>query len=154
MKTTLIISIIILLLISCTANKKNYEFSAKNSVIFKEDPNEKDVPFEPSISEVEEVEIAFRDYLIKSKTDTANYNIRQKNIPKLDKLEYYKRRYFGRENIEGEKVIKVEYIFNRCITSKNRNEEKWRNVLYIEKVDSMCWFKFQYNMARKEIYGL
>jgi len=153
MKITPIISILILFA-NCTTNKTDYEFSEKTCVIFKEDPNEKDIPFEPTISDVEEVEIAFRDYLKKSKTDTTNYKISQNNIPKPDELKYYKRRYFGRENIEGEKVIKVEYIFNRCMTPKDRNEENWKNIRFIQTVDSMCWFNFQYNMERMEIYGL
>ena len=153
MKITLII-FILLLFVSCTTIKEDYQFSEEVCVIFKEDPNDKDLPFEPTISDVEEVEIALRDYLIKSKTDRTNYKIRQKNIPKPDKLQYYKRRYFGRESIEGEKVIKVEYIFNRCMSPEDRDKENWKNIIYLEKVDSMCWFKFQYNMDRKEIYGL
>ncbi len=153
MKTITILSILILFA-NCTTQSTDYAFSEKTCVIFDADPNEKDVPFEPSIADVEEVEIAFRDYLKKCNTDTTNYKISQKNIPKPDELKYYKRRYFGRENIEGEKVIKVEYIFNRCISPKDRKEENWKNISYIESVDSTCWFSFQCNLDRMEIYGL
>lgn len=145
---------IFLLFAACTAQKKGYEFSEETCVIFKEDPFDKDVPFEPTVAEVEAVEKEFRAYLQKSKTDTINYPISQKDIPLEEELSYYKRRCFGRENIEGEKVIKVQYIFNRCISPQDRAKEQWKNINYLERVDSTCWFSFQYNMERREIYGL
>ena len=153
MKTPLIL-ILLILIVSCNANKGDYEYSEKMSVIFKEDINDKDIPFEPTISEVQEAEIAFRDYLTQSKSDTINFPIKQNRIPNLDRLEYYKRRYFGRVNIEGEKVIKVEYIFNRCISGEDRDNKEWKNPNYLKNIDSTCWFKFQYNLNKNVIYGL
>lgn len=150
-------SIILFFLIffySCTSNNQDYIFSDKDCVIFKEDSNEKDVSFEPSISEVEEVEIAFRDYLNKSKKETLSKDFKQRNIPELNELKYYKRRYFGRINIEYEKVIKVEYIFNRCLKPQDRDNEEWKKINYLKNIDSMCWFSFSYNLKRKVIYGL
>ncbi len=146
------ILVILVLFVNCTTKKNDYQCSDEMCVIFKEDPNDKDTPFEPTPSEIEEVEIAFRNYIVSNKPDSLTFGIHHKNVPKPDKLVYYKRRYFGRINIENEKVIKVEYIFNRCITPEDHDQERWKDLLYLEKVDSMCWFSFQYNMSRNEIY--
>jgi hypothetical protein len=145
---------LLILICSCNTNKKDYIFSDEDCVIFKEDPNEKDESFEPTISEVKEVETAFRDYLDIIRQDTINYALRQQNVPKSEKLKIYKRRYFGRVNTEGEKVIKAEFIFVTYLTSKERKKEQWKEINYLENKESMCWFSFQYNLERKVIYGL
>ena len=148
--------LLIALVYSCSRKEKDTLFSEDVCVIFNEDPLEKDVSYEPTISEVEKVELVFREYLKKSKSDSINYPIAQKQIPAIGSLKYYKRRYFGRENIEGEIVIKVEYIFNRCMSPQEREREResWKKVNYRSKVHPSCIFSFQCNMERMKVHGL
>lgn len=147
---------ILLIIISfgCSNRKKEYEFTNENAVIFLEDPTEKDISFEPTISEVENTEIALQNYLKNKISDTVKFTKNGNQLPTSDRLVYYKRRYFGRINTENEKVIKVEYIFNRCMSPQERDLEKWKDFDFKKNIDSSCWFSFQYNLNRKEIYGL
>lgn len=147
-----------LFLFSCANEENGLQYSDEYIVIFEQDPNDKDVPFEPSISEVKEAEAAFITYL-KNRKDTLNYPIFQKHIPEEERLIYYKRRFFGRVNIENQKVIKVEFIMNRCMNNKDRNSYNWKRVDYIRKMmnkesQRTCWFSFQYNIDQKLVYGL
>jgi len=70
-------------------------------------------------------------------------------VPLQDQLKHYKRRYFGRSSIEGEKVIKIEFVFVRC-----GGQDEWKKIEYTNDNTKDCWWSVQYNIDRDEIYDL
>lgn len=76
-------------------------------------------------------------------------NSLDKKVPLQEQLRYYKRRYFGRTNIEGEKVNKIEFVFVRC-----GGQDEWKKVNYTNEKTKDCWLSVQYNIDNDSIYDL
>lgn len=70
-------------------------------------------------------------------------------VPLQDQLKCYKRRYFGRTSIEGEKIIKIEFIFVRC-----GGQNEWKQIEYTNDKTKDCWWSVQYSIDYDQIYDL
>jgi hypothetical protein len=71
------------------------------------------------------------------------------NVPLQDQLKYYKRRYFGRTSIEGEQIIKIEFVFVRC-----GGQDEWKKIEYTNDKTKDCWMSVQYSIDHDQIYDL
>lgn len=135
------------LFISCSnPTTESLEFIA-----FADDPREKDICFKPTSGQIERAEKKLVDYL-NSKTENNQtifvYRLDEK-IPLQDYLHYYKRRYFGRTNIEGIKIIKIEFVFVRC-----GGREEWKQIEYTTNDTRECWWSVQYDLDNDQIFDL
>jgi hypothetical protein len=142
------LSILILaLFLSCTDSKTR----PQDFVIFESDPKEKDIPFTPTTGQIEKAETKLVEYL-KARTaadQTVYVNQPGQKIPLQNELKYYNRRYFGRTSIEGDRIIKIEFVFVRC-----GGDDDWKKVEYVNETTKECWWSVQYDIDNDQIYDL
>jgi hypothetical protein len=138
----------ILFLTSCNDSERKH---TQDFVVFESDTRDKDIGFKPTTSQIDEAEQKLLDYLaIKTKTNqTIFVNSLDEKVPLQDQLKYYKRRYFGRTSIEGEKIIKIEFVFVRC-----GGQDEWKKVDYTNDNTKDCWWSVQYSIDQDQIYDL
>ncbi len=120
-------------------------------VVFENDSREKDICFKPTNIQIEKAEKSLFMYLdnLTKNNKTILVNSLDKKVPLQKQLWYYKRRYFGRTNIEGEKVNKIEFVFVRC-----GGQDEWKKVNYTNEKTKDCWLSVQYNIDNDSIYDL
>ena len=141
-KKLLFLIIPFLILLSCENEKNEQDY-----IVFENNPLEKDIPFKPSNAQIEKLNIKLIDFL-NSQEKPIYINKSGNKTPLIEQLKYYKRRYVGRMNIEGDKIIKVELVLVRCASMC-----QWKNVI-IDKKYKDCIFSVQYRVEDDEIYGL
>lgn len=119
--------------------------------MFSEHPEGKDISFIPSNSDIEVMESALRNELKKriSEGTPVKINVLGKEESLETRLKYYKRRYFGRVSIEGEKFIKTEYVFIRCA-----GNDKWKNIHFTSELNKECWWSTNYSLERNLIISI
>ena len=59
----------------------------------------------------------------------------------LDELKYYKRRYVGLLDENGDEIIKIEFVFVRC-----GGQDEWKHINYTKDNPDGCWWSVQYNL--------
>lgn len=138
-------------IVSCDSSPRQISDSGREGFVFKSAPNEKDISFIPTDSQIDRAENKLAEYLMKKTKnhETIYENVFNEKIPLEDRLKYYKRRYFGRINIENEKVIKIEFVFVRCA-----GNEEWKKIEYTTEKNKECWWTVQYNINSDDIYDL
>ena len=139
----------ILLLTSCNNLEKKF---TQDFVVFESDTRDKDIGFKPTTAQIEKAELKLLDYLnLKTKADQTILinSLIDGKVPLQDQLKYYKRRYFGRTSIEGDKIIKIEFVFVRC-----GGHEEWKKIEYTNDKTKGCWWSVQYNIEHDQIYDL
>lgn len=139
----------LLIFISCDNSSRQIFKDGYEGFVFESDPDEKDISFVPSSSEIESAEDKLMEYL-KERTknnETIFEDVFGEKIPLENRLKYYKRRYFGRKSIENQKIIKIELVFVRC----GANEE-WKQEKYTKEDNKECWWSVQYSIDNDEIY--
>jgi hypothetical protein len=138
----------ILFLASCNDSERtlNQEF-----IVFDRDTRDKDIGFKPTTSQIDVAEQKLLHYLeTKTKTNQTIYiNSFDGKVPLQEQLKYYKRRYFGRTSIEGEKIIKIEFVFVRC-----GGRDEWKKMDYTNDNTKDCCWSVQYNVDHEQIYAL
>lgn len=139
--------LIIRLLIGCTDSKT----SRPDSVTFDNDPREKDICFIPTSSQIEKAETRLKEYLSTKSEENQTIYVAEldKKIPLQDELKFYKRRYFGRTSIEGDKIIKIEFVFVHC-----GGHDDWKKVEYANETTKDCWWSVQYDIDNDQIFDL
>ncbi|OJU74614.1 MAG: hypothetical protein BGO09_04665 [Bacteroidetes bacterium 47-18] len=85
-------------------------------VVFENDSREKDISFKPTNNDIEKAEKRLFEHLdnLTKNNKTILVNNLDKKIPLQENLRYYKRRYFGKMNNQGEQIIEIEFVFIRC----------------------------------------
>ena len=138
----------ILLLICCNNSARRF---TQDFIVFESDTRDKDIGFKPTTSQIDEAEKKLHEYLkAKTKTnETIFINSLDGKVPLQNQLKYYKRRYFGRTSIEGEQIIKIEFVFVRC-----GGQDEWKKVDYTNDNTKECWWSVQYNVDQDQIYDL
>jgi hypothetical protein len=138
----------ILFLTSCNDSERKH---TQDFVVFESDTRDKDIGFKPTTSQIDEAEQKLLDYLeMKTKTNqTIFVNSLDGKVPLQDQLKYYKRRYFGRTSIEGDHIIKIEFVLVRC-----GGQDEWKKIGYTNEEIKGCWWSVQYNMDTNQIYDL
>lgn len=133
---------------SCNDSERKHN---QDFVIFESDPHDKDIGFKPTISQIDEAEQKLFNYLeMKTKTNqTIFINSLNIKVPLQDQLKYYKRRYFGRTSIEGEKIIKIEFVFVR-----GGGQNEWKKVNYTNDNKKDHYWSVQYSIDHEQIYDL
>ena len=122
-----------------------------DSVTFDTDPREKDISFTPTNGQIENAEDKLINYLTSKTAENQTIFITKlgEKIPLQDELKYYKRRYFGRTSIEGDKIIKIEFVAVRC-----GGHDEWKKVEYANEITKDCWWSVQYDIDNDQIYDL
>lgn len=135
------------LLISCADSKT----SRPDSVTFDNDPREKDISFKPTTVQIEKAEQRLLEYLdAKTANNQTIYTTNlDKKVPLQEQLKWYKRRYFGRTSIEGDKILKIEFVAVRC-----GGHDEWKKVEYANETTKDCWWSVQYDIDNDQIYDL
>lgn len=135
------------LLLSCNDSTT----SRLDTIIFDNDPKEKDISFTPTIVQIEKAETKLLEYLAAKTVDNQTIYVTnfEEKIPLQNELKYYKRRYFGRTSIEGDKIIKIEFVFVRC-----GGHDDWKKVGYANETTKECWWSVQYDIDNDQIYDL
>ena len=138
----------ILFLTSCSDSERKH---TQDFVVYESDTRDKDIGFKPTTSQIDDAEQKLIDYLqTKTKTNqTIFVNSLDGKVPLQEQLKYYKRRYFGRTSIEGEKIIKIEFVFVRC-----GGQDEWKKVDYTNDNTKDCWWSVQYSVDHDQIYDL
>ncbi|MBD8083317.1 hypothetical protein IC610_12915 [Chryseobacterium sp. GCR10] len=138
----------ILFLTGCNNSERKH---AQNFVIFESDTKDKYIGFRPKKSQIDDAEQMLLDYLeTKTKTNqTIFVTSLDKKVPLQDQLKYYKRRYFGQTNGEGEKTIKIEFVFVRC-----GGQDEWKKIGYTNVKTKDCWWSVKYSIDNDQIYDL
>ncbi|QGW27508.1 hypothetical protein [Phnomibacter ginsenosidimutans] len=138
----------ILFLMSCNDSERRH---TQAFVVYESDTRDKDIGFKPTTTQIDDAEKKLLDYLeTKTKTNqTIFVNSLDGKVPLQDQLKYYKRRYFGRTSIEGEKIIKIEFVFVRC-----GGQDEWKKVDYTNDNTKDCWWSVQYSVDHDQIYDL
>ncbi len=135
------------LFLSCSDSKTD----RPDSVTFDNDPREKDISFRPTTGQIEKAEQKLLEYLNAKTSDnqTIFVNSLDIKVPLQDQLKYYKRRYFARTSIEGDKIMKIEFVFVRC-----GGTDEWRKIEYTNDDTKDCWWSVQYDIDHDQIYDL
>jgi hypothetical protein len=143
------IFILTILFLTCCNNTQRRYF--QDFVVFESDTRAKDIGFKPTTIQIDKAESKLLDYLeTKTKTNQTIYiNSLDGKVPLQNQLKYYKRRYFGRTSIEGEKIIKIEFVFVRC-----GGHDDWKKIEYTNNKTKDCWWSVQYNIDHDQIYEL
>lgn len=112
LKTTLRILTISLLSACNNINRTK----TQDYVVFENDSREKDISFKPTNNDIEKAEKRLFEHLdnLTKNNKTILVNNLDKKIPLQENLRYYKRRYFGKMNNQGEQIIEIEFVFIRC----------------------------------------
>lgn len=141
--------ILIILILTCCNNTEGR--FAQDFVVFESDTRSKDIGFKPTTNQIKKAEAKLVDYLeTKTRNNETIYVTRlERKVPLQDQLKYYKRRYFGRTSIEGEQVIKIEFVFVRC-----GGQDEWKKIDYTDEHTKDCWWTVQYSIEHDQIYDL
>lgn len=120
-------------------------------VVFEADTRDKDIAFKPTKKQIDKAESKLIEYLVTKEKNNQTVFASSLNgkAPLQDLLKYYKRRYSGRTSIEGEKILKIEFIFVRC-----GGQNDWKEIEYTSDRTKECWWSVQYSIDRDLIYGL
>jgi hypothetical protein len=147
MRKQLFILLILALSMSCSNSKT----SRPDYIIFDADPLEKDLAFRPSVEQIDQAEAKLMEYLEEKTKDNQTIYISalDGDEPLQDQLKHYKRRYFGRTSIEGDKIIKIQFVFVRCAGG-----DDWKKPEYANEQTKDCGFSVQYNIDNEQIYDL
>ncbi|MCH5717124.1 hypothetical protein [Niabella hibiscisoli] len=139
---------IILFLTSCNDSERKH---TQDFVVFESNTCDKYIGFKPTTSQTDEAEQKLLDYLeTRTKTNqTIFVNSLDGKVPLQEQLKYYKRRYFGMTSIEGEKIIKIEFVSVRC-----GGQDEWRKIEYTSDKTKECWWSVQYSIDNNQIYDL
>ncbi len=145
------IILILVTVLSCDSDSRQFFDDGYEGYVFESDPNEKDISYVPSNAQINKAENKLREYLENrtKNNETIFENILNEKVPLEQRLKYYKRRYFGRINIENEKIIKIEFVFVRC-----GGHEDWKKIEYTAGQNKGCWWSVQYNVNSDDIYDL
>jgi hypothetical protein len=142
------IYIMTILFLTCCSNK---EKNRPDFIVFESNVPGKGGGFKPTVNQIDEAESKLLNYLeTKTKNkETIYINSLDGKVPLQSQLKYYKRRYFGRTTIEGEKIIKIEFVFVRC-----DGQEEWKKIGYTKDETKGCWWSVLYNIDRDQVYDL
>jgi hypothetical protein len=120
-------------------------------VVFESDTRGKTIGFKPTSDQIDQAESRLFDYL-ETQTELNQtiyiYTLGDKE-PLQDRLKFYKRRYFGAINNEGEKIITIEFVFVRC-----GGHEEWKKIGYTNHKTKSCWWSVKYSLKYDRIYDL
>ncbi|MDI9868954.1 hypothetical protein [Flectobacillus roseus] len=138
----------ILFLTSCDNGDRQF---SQDFVVFESGTRDKNTGFKPTTIQIDKADAKLVEYLeAKTKNNEAIYvNSLDGNVPLQDQLKYYKRRYFGRISIEGEQIMKIEFVFVRC-----GGQDEWKQIEYTNDKTKECWWSVQYSIDHNEIYDL
>jgi len=142
------ICIVIILFLTCCSNKGK---SRSDFIVFESNIPGKGGGFKPTTNQIDKAESKLLSYLgAKTKNkETIYINSLDGKVPLQDQLKYYKRRYFGNTSIEGEQIIKIEFVFVRC-----GGREEWKKIDYTKDETKDCWWSVLYNIDRNQVYDL
>jgi|SRR5690554_48071 len=143
------IYILTILFLTCCNNTERRV--TQDFIVFESNTRDKDVGFKPTTNQIDKAESKLVDYLeTKTKNNETIYvNSLDGKVPLQDQLKYYKRRYFGWTSIEGEQIIKIEFVFVRC-----GGQDEWKNLEYTNDKTKDCWWSVQYSIDHDQIYDL
>jgi len=138
----------ILFLTCCSNTERNF---AQDFIVFESNAYGKDGGFTPTITQIDKANLKLLNYLdTKTKNkETIYINSLDGKVPLQDQLKYYKRRYFGRTTIEGEQIIRIEFVFVRC-----GGQEEWKKIDYTKDETKDCWWSVLYNIDHNQVYDL
>lgn len=144
-------TVYILTILFLTCCKNTERTFTQDFVVFESDTRDKDVGFKLTTDQIDKAESKLLDYLeAETKSNQTIYvNSLDGKVSLQDQLKYYKRRYFGRTNIEGEKNIKIEFVFVRC-----GGQDEWKQIEYANDKTRDCWWSVQYSIDHDQIYDL
>ena len=136
------------LLTCCNNTERRF---TQDFIVFESDNRDKDIGFKPTTNQIDKAESKLLDYLeTKTKDNQTIYvNSLDGKVALQEQLKYYKRRYFGRTSIEGEKIIKIEFVFVRC-----GGPDEWKQIEYTNEKTTDCWWSIQYSIDRDQIFDL
>ncbi|PBQ33236.1 hypothetical protein CNR22_16130 [Sphingobacteriaceae bacterium] len=114
-------------------------------------PSRKRHFIKPSTRQIEKAEQRLLEYLDAKTADNQKIYTTSldKKVPLQDQLKWYKRRYFGRTSIEGDKIIKIEFVAVRC-----GGHDEWKKVEFTNDDTKDCWWSVQYDIDNDQIYDL
>lgn len=141
--------ILAILLLTCCNNTEGRFM--QEFVVFEADNRDKDIAFKPTKKQIDKAESKLIEYLVtKEKNNQTIYTSSLNGkTPLQDQLKYYKRRYSGRTSVEGEKILKIEFVFVRC-----GGQNDWKEIEYTSDSTKECWWSVQYSIDRDLIFGL
>jgi hypothetical protein len=151
-KMKIIISILLFVfLISCEGTERNHLPDKEFIVVYESDSRTNLKSFNPSPEEIETFEKGLMSHLTKKTKNGKGITdpVFEKTEPLENRLKYYKRRYFGRINKSGVKIMFVEFVFIRCGGS-----EEWKNLEYTNSDNQECWWSTEFNLETKKVKRL
>jgi hypothetical protein len=132
---------------SCSKGQREIATNDYNGIIYPQHPYDKDISFIPSIGEMEILEKNLTknlENILATEKDTSE--LKNKAMIRKD-LKRYKRRYFGRISIEGEKIIMVEFIHPDII-----EKEEWKKPIWSVDGGGYIFWRIQYRLKEEEFY--
>ena len=119
-------------------------------IVFEGDIREKNGGFKPTAEQIDKAGSRLFDYLEKKTKDKETIFIQSLygKVPLQNQLKYYQRRYFGQNSLDGNQIVKIEFVFVRC-----GGQDQWKKIDYTNE-DQGCWWSVQYNLKSNKIYDL
>ncbi|MBL1281039.1 MAG: hypothetical protein COA33_012235 [Fluviicola sp.] len=141
-------TILILTLLSCESKPPDHIPPDKFSKKFETDFRCELQSFLPNDNELDMFEEALKKHLenLTSLGIGFERNVLEKVHPLEYSLGWFKRRYFGRINKNGERKIFTELVPVRCGGS-----EDWKQIDYPSDSNIACWWSVEYDLTRNEI---
>ena len=120
-------------------------------VVYERNTRKEEIGFKPRTTQIDSAELRLLEYLdSKAKVDqTVFVNSLGVKVPLQDQLKYYKRRYFGGINNNGERILLIEFVFVRC-----GEQNEWKKINYTNDQTKGCWWSVKYSSDRNEIFDL
>lgn len=133
---------------SCNSGPPNHIPSDEYRKTFQEDSRNSIGSFTPSQSELDEFEKSLKKHLegLTSLGKGFKRNVLEEVHPLEYSLGWFKRRYFGRIDENGNRKIFTEFVFVRCGGS-----EEWELLDYPSNSNSECWWSAEYDVKDKGI---
>lgn len=143
-----IIFIFILAFWSCESGPPNHIPSDEFQMTFKEDSRDSLESFTPSKKEINDFEIYLKKHLEELTTSGKGFerNVLDKVHPLEYSLGWFKRRYFGKIDANGNRKLITEFVFVSCGGS-----EEWKEVDYASDSNSECWWSVEYDLENNII---
>lgn len=142
------IFVLIMALWSCQSGPPHHIPSKEFRKIFDEDSRNSIQSFIPSKEELEKFELSLKRHL--EELTSSNKGFERNVLDKVHPLEYslgwFKRRYFGRIDEEGNRKIFTELVAVRCGGSG-----KWEQIEFPSVSNSECWWSVEYDINKNKI---
>lgn len=145
------IFVLVLAFWSCQSGPPHHIPSDEFRKVFREDSRNSIQSFIPSKEELEKFEISLKKYLEELTASNKGFerNVLDKSHPLEYSLGWFKRRYFGRIDEQGNRRIFIELVAVRCGGS-----EKWEQIDFPTDSNFGCWWSVEYDINKNKIENI